>query len=92
MNEIPPPGSDWVRPTSGQQQVCKAEPYSSEVQHSLTAGEQLGNWEIHGAAGSVQCLEDAGQGGQADKQHSHLYISEIIDTDLSPQSKVNWGF
>lgn len=24
---------------------------------------------------------------QADKQHSLLYISEIIDTDLSPQSE-----
>lgn len=62
MVEITPPGSDWVRPTGGQQQVCKAEP---EVQHSLAAGEPFGNRQVHGATGSVHCLEDAGQGGQA---------------------------
>lgn len=62
MDGIPPPGSAWVRSTGGQQKVGKAEP---EVQHSLTAGEPFGNKQIHGATGSLQCLEDADQGGQA---------------------------
>lgn len=60
MGEIPPPGSALVRPTGGQQQVCEA-----EVQHPPILVNHLAIEKIRGAAGSVQCLEDAGQGGQA---------------------------
>lgn len=52
----------WLGESGGQQQVCEAE---SEVQHLLTAGDPFGNRQIQGVAGSVQCLEDAGQGGHA---------------------------
>lgn len=85
MDEIPPSGSDWVRSRGGQQQVSVRQSLRFSTHPllvNLLATEKYMGLQVLCSVWKMLGKEDRLLQYQADKQHSHLYITEIIDTDL----------
>lgn len=90
MDGIPPPGSDWVRPTGDSgpnsrfaRQSLKFSTHSLLVSHLAT--DKYVGLQVLCRVWKVLAKEDRLLHYQAGNQHSHLYISETIGTDSCPR-------